>query len=159
MKDSRALAIMLPLLVVASLAAAFFAIEANKRGQRIDQLESQLAALPAGQGGSNGITARRSIRVTRVASSVEKTVFCPQCEGEGEIIVEDAKREQSASYACPVCKARGTLRLKVPKGNELCPKCEGMGRIAAPPPVGKPGKYRARLCVKCNGKGWSRKKT
>ena len=154
MKDSRALAIMLPLLVVASLAAAYFAIEAHKRGQRIDQLESQLSAIPATAKAT--VERTKSIQVRRVPRSVETTVFCPLCEGEAEITIEDLRNQVVGSYACPVCKARGTSTLDVPRGNDVCKECGGMGRIGVAPKEGKGGKYHARLCVKCNGKGWRR---
>jgi len=63
---------------------------------------------------------------------VHKRVVCPQCKGEGAVMV---RRTVNASVTdvktmCALCMGAGKREFDMPSKSEICPDCGGMGKRA-----------------------------
>ena len=174
MSDSKALAITLPLLTVTTLTAAYFAVEAHKKGLQLVELKekyiqvqtesiqpssppktSPVITTPTPKPKRRGVATFEKRRVVTPQKPAFSTtnVICSLCTGEG-MLPYDKPRKDKKTYACPLCKAQGTLNHKIPTGQGLCGYCNGIGKLPVPPKVDVRDGYHARLCNRCNGNGW-----
>ena len=158
MSGSKSATFLLPLLVVSVCAAGYLGLENFRKQRTIEELRVQLTKLSSDQPTAEAVIQRKRLQITRKPSFSIQDLTCSLCNGEGELTVEQTRR-QDPPYPCPLCKAQGQVSVEVPAAAHICMKCGGMGKIAFAPEDGQIGKYIAKICTRCNGRGWRKSKT
>jgi hypothetical protein len=150
------LAVSVPVTVLSVAAAAYFGVRSVSQEQTIARLQAQITRMQ--EEALDAVKVEHiPVELKRTPSVTEKTLGCPLCEGQGKLVWQESRRQETV-YPCPLCKAQGVHRISIPHYAELCETCGGMGKRAYPPQYDPSVKHMAKLCVRCTGRGWRRQK-
>jgi len=153
MAASKSSALLTPLLLVAVGSAAYLGAQNVRQQRTIDELRGELARLNRRRPAPAIEVERTPIQIVRKSRYRNETVVCSLCEGQGELLWQRTRKELVA-YPCPLCKAQGERHVRVPHDGELCNLCHGMGKLGYGNEDDPASKKVAKLCTRCNGKGW-----